>query len=80
MKFDVNIKKLMPDAVIPKYGSEFAAGADLYSCFEAVEIKPGETVVIEYSKNLEDYYVIIKDRTDGSVHSVIIMKDPEANR
>ena len=52
---------------------------DIEVCYRK-EIKPGETVIIEYSKNLEDYYVIIKDRTDGSVHSVIIMKDPEANR
>ena len=46
MKFDVNIKKLLPDAIVPKYASEFAAGADLYSCTEAVEIKPGETKMI----------------------------------
>jgi dUTP pyrophosphatase len=46
MKFDVNIKKLLPDAVTPKYGSEFAAGADLYSCGESVEIAPGETKMI----------------------------------
>jgi len=52
---------------------------DIEVCYRK-EIKPGETVIIEYSKNLEDYYVIIKDRTDGSVHSVIIMKEPEANR
>ena len=46
MKFDVNIKKLSPDAVIPKYGSEFAAGADLYACGESAEIAPGETKLI----------------------------------
>ncbi len=44
MKFDVNIKKLNENAVIPTYGTEYAAGADLYACMEeAVTILPGET-------------------------------------
>ncbi len=43
----VGIKKLNEKAVIPAYGSEFAAGADLYACLDGdKEIKPGETVVI----------------------------------
>ena len=29
--YDVNIKKLDEKAVIPTYGSEYAAGADLYA-------------------------------------------------
>ena len=37
----VNIKKLNENAVIPTYGSEYAAGADLYACIdEAVTITP----------------------------------------
>lgn len=44
MKFDVNIKKLNEKAIIPTYGTEYAAGADLYACMdEAVTIAPGET-------------------------------------
>ena len=47
MKFNVNIKKLDEKATIPTYGSEYAAGADLYACLdESVVIKPGETVLI----------------------------------
>ena len=43
----VNIKKLNDKATIPAYGSEYAAGADLYACVEGdVEIKPHTTVVI----------------------------------
>lgn len=43
----VNIKKLNERAIIPSYGSEYAAGADLYACIEgSVEIKPHETKVI----------------------------------
>ena len=39
----VNVKKLHPDAILPTYGSNEAAGADLYACLEsAVEIQPGE--------------------------------------
>ena len=44
MTFDVKIKKLSKNAVIPTYGSASAAGADLYSCLDsALEIPPGET-------------------------------------
>lgn len=44
MKYDVNIKKLSDNAIMPTYGTEFAAGADLYACLdEAVTINPGET-------------------------------------
>ena len=28
----VRVKKLHPNAQLPTYGSEFAAGADLYAC------------------------------------------------
>ena len=47
MQYDVKIKKLRDNAVVPTYGSEFAAGADLYACLdEAVTIEAGETKLI----------------------------------
>lgn len=47
MTYDVKIKKLRDNAIIPTYGSEFAAGADLYAAIdEAVTIEPGETKMI----------------------------------
>lgn len=47
MQYDVKIKKLRENAVVPTYGSEFAAGADLYACLdEAVTIEPSETKLI----------------------------------
>lgn len=50
----VKIKKLNKNAVIPTYGSEFAAGADLYACIEeAVTINPGETVLIKTGLSAE---------------------------
>ena len=40
----VAVKKLRPNAKLPTYGSEFAAGADLYACLDAaVTIEPHET-------------------------------------
>ncbi|MDO5292253.1 MAG: dUTP diphosphatase [bacterium] len=43
----VNIKKLNENAIVPTYGTEFSAGADLYACMEeAVTINPGETTLI----------------------------------
>ena len=40
--FDINIKKLNENATIPSYGSEFAAGADLYACMDEPE-KPSSS-------------------------------------
>lgn len=43
----VNIKKLHAQAVIPTYGSEYSAGADLYACIdEDMIIQPGETRLV----------------------------------
>jgi dUTP pyrophosphatase len=47
MKFSVNIKKLNEKAIIPTYGSEFSAGADLYACEGGdITIAPGETRLV----------------------------------
>ena len=44
---NVPIRKLNPEAVIPTYGSAYAAGADLYACIEEpVTFQPGETKLI----------------------------------
>ena len=43
----IRVKKLHENAILPTYGSEEAAGADLYSCLEEpVIIAPGETAWI----------------------------------
>ena len=44
---DISVKKLKENAILPTYGSEFAAGADLYACLEeAVTIAPQQTKLI----------------------------------
>lgn len=45
---EIKFLKLKTDAVTPKYGTESAAGADLYACNDesVTEIKNGETVII----------------------------------
>ncbi len=51
---NINIKKLNPDATIPTYGSDFAAGADLYAClFAPITIEPGETFMVKTGISLE---------------------------
>lgn len=51
---NINVKKLNDKAVLPTYGSEYAAGADLYACMdEAVTINPGETVMIHTGLAME---------------------------
>ncbi len=47
MQYDVRIKKLRENAIVPTYGSADAAGADLYAAIdEPVTIAPGETKFI----------------------------------
>lgn len=47
MKYAVRIKKLDKNATIPTYGSQFAAGADLYACTDMpITINPHQTVLV----------------------------------
>ena len=44
---NVAVKVLRPGAVLPTYGTEYSAGADLYACLDSpVVIAPGETKAI----------------------------------
>ena len=50
----VNIKKLNEKAIAPTYGSEYAAGADLYACIdEDITILPNETKLIKTGLAIE---------------------------
>ncbi len=43
----IQFKKLRPDAMVPTYGTKYAAGADLYACLEQnVTIEPGQTYMV----------------------------------
>lgn len=51
---EIRVKKLSPNAILPTYGSQEAAGADLYACLqESVTIQPGETAWIPTGLALE---------------------------
>jgi dUTP pyrophosphatase len=50
----VKIKRIDPRAVIPTYGTEYSAGADLYACIDMeISIAPGETVMIPTGLSME---------------------------
>lgn len=52
----IKIKKVNPNAIVPKYGSEDAVCADLYACIdnnEIVAIGPGETKLIKTGVAIE---------------------------
>ena len=50
----VRIKKIDARAIIPTYGTEFSAGADLYALLDsALEIQPHETVFIHTGISVE---------------------------
>lgn len=52
--FSVSVVKLDPGAKLPSYGSEGAAGADLYACLEhPVVISPGATEWIPTGVSVE---------------------------
>ena len=54
MNFKMKIKKLNDSAIMPTYGSEFSAGADLYACEGGeVVIGAGETRLIHTGIALE---------------------------
>ena len=54
MKQTVRLKKLREDAIIPAYGTEFAAGADLYACMDKdITVNPGCTEFIHTGIALE---------------------------
>lgn len=54
MKQQVRIKKLNTQAVVPSYGTAFAAGADLYACLETpVTIEPGDTFLVHTGISME---------------------------
>ena len=54
MTAPVAVKKLRPNAKLPTYGSEFAAGADLYACLDApVTIQPQETFLVPTGLSME---------------------------
>ena len=51
---EVKIRKLCEKAVVPTYGSEYSAGADLYACEEnTVTIAPHETILIHTGLSVE---------------------------
>ena len=46
-KIQLKVKKLLPEAKLPAYGSEFSAGADLYALSEnPIRIAPQETAIV----------------------------------
>ena len=53
-KIHVKITKLNKNATIPTYGSEYAAGADLYACIDKpIVIKKRETVFVPTGLSME---------------------------
>lgn len=53
-KMKIKVKKLDKNAKLPTYGTEFAAGADLYALLDAeVKILPGETKFIKTGLAIE---------------------------
>ena len=54
MKMNVKIKKLDEKAIIPTYGTEYSAGADLYAMSDSpIMIESGSTVLVHTGISME---------------------------
>ena len=55
--FSMRVKQLSDLATLPTYGSDFAAGADLYACMDSpsgeVIIEPGQTLLVHTGLAME---------------------------
>lgn len=72
MKVKVKIKKLHPDAIVPTYGTEGAAGFDFYA-LEDITIKPKETKLIKTGIAMEipfGYEVQVRPRSGMSLKTL----------
>ena len=50
----IEVKKLNDKAILPTYGTEFSAGADLYACLEEpVTVMPGEAYLVHTGLAME---------------------------
>mgnify|MGYP000884084635 CR=1 FL=1 len=70
-KIDVKIKKLHPDAIIPTYGSKYAAGFDFYA-LEDIVILPGETNLVKTGIAMaipEGYEIQVRPRSGMSLNT-----------
>ncbi len=53
-KMTIRVKKLHESAILPSYGSSFAAGADLYALLdEEMTFSPGETKLVRTGLSME---------------------------
>lgn len=50
----IKIKKLRPNAILPKYQTDLSAGMDIYACLdESMTIKPMERVIVPTGVSIE---------------------------
>lgn len=53
-RFSMRIKKLSDQAILPTYGSEYSAGADLYVCTDKeLVIEPNQTLLVHTGLSME---------------------------
>jgi len=76
----IKVKKLSPDAILPEYHSEGAAGADIYCCLEKdIELKPNEIVIIPTGLAVEipeGYELQIRPRSGLASKGIILPNSP----
>ena len=75
LKETIPIKKLQKNAVIPTYGTEYSAGADIYAYLEEpITISPGETVLIPTGIAMEIPIGYAEADSPPSVDSLLLIK------
>ncbi len=72
---ELKVKKLDPEAKLPEYKTEGAAGLDLYS-IEEVELNPGEIKAIRTGIAVEipkGYFGLIRDRSGLALKGIHVL-------
>ena len=77
----VKLIKLNPNATVPSYGTEFSAGADVYTCIEKdITIKAGEVALVPTGISIEiptGYEVQIRPRSGLALkNSIFVLNSP----
>ena len=77
----INFKKLNENAIVPEYGSEYSAGADLRACInEDIVLNPSETNILPTGIAVEipeGYFGMVCSRSGlAAKNQVVVLNSP----
>lgn len=79
MAISVKLQQLNPEAIMPMYQTDMAAGFDLYYCGNETEIYPGEMLMLETGWAVElprNFELQIRSRSGLAKSGLIVANSP----